>query len=98
MEIDLKTILLFKNAFKREGDKQPELKGKARIECPHCKAASEQEVVLWGKVSKGGKSFLSGRIDIPEDNEWTRKKKAEDEIVKQEEAKSVDQKAEDLPF
>lgn len=97
MEINPETILLFKNATKRQ-DSHPDMKGQANIRCPHCEKTSDLEVVVWGKMSKTGKSFLSGKIKPFEDNEWNRRRLKANEAAREEEAKPVEERAKDLPF
>lgn len=46
----------FRNEKHTDGDKLPDLKGDALMECPHCKRTFGVWVSIWGKVSaKAGK-------------------------------------------
>jgi len=98
MDLTPDQIILFTNSAKKT-EKHPDIKGQAQCVCPHCNQTADYEVVMWSKVSsKNGSKYLIGKIKQPEENEWTRKKAEYKEQVKKEEEKTVDEKADNLPF
>ena len=53
MEIKLNNGAIFKNDFKKEGDKQPEYRGKINVD------GTIKEISLWAWKSKEGKMYFS---------------------------------------
>ena len=97
MDIKPGTMVLFKNGTKKT-EKHPDMKGEASCTCEHCGKETHLEVVLWGKESKTGKPYLTGKITKYIENEYNAKQREAEEVAKAERAKPVDERADGLPF
>lgn len=59
METKQNTGAIFKNDYKKEGDKQPDYKGKINVD------GKDKEIALWLSESKEGKKYFSVKISEP---------------------------------
>jgi uncharacterized protein (DUF736 family) len=59
METKQNSGAIFKNDYKKQGDKQPEYKGKIIVD------GKDKEIALWLAESKDGKKYFSVKISEP---------------------------------
>jgi len=77
MEIKLNTGTIFKNDYKKDGDKLPDYKGKINVD------GKIKEVALWVNKPEGGKSYFGVKISdeyVKPDDTTSEKPQPEDDL------------------